>query len=422
MIQTSKNQMGKKHYINMIKKEKELNLNLKIVNNNYDFKGKLLKNNYFDKKNPKIINKNKDKNEIDSYNIKSIRNSGFSKDKSLHIKQNDLELKLENDKNIHNNYINLLDFFNFKISDNNLKSKTFYSFSRNYKINKKLNENQVNDKIKEKQENNLSEIDYSPNSFQNYFPNHYNRAIENYKNNIFLNTNNIKNKKSNNTTYFEELSKKSISIDKGNQNMQYYLSPIKDQINRKKVFSLKKQSNKIYLNKETSFSTNFNSNPNRKRDLFIDNKIIGNLFTNNKKMFRKTQNMHLNNLNLLYSENDTQFNQKYINYRNKKSLKGLGLIHISSSPAIIKKNLNSKINLVKEKLSFVKSIVDFAYPEIIIRRSMKQSNDYIKKFKRNIPPYKVELMKNQVKEKILNRYYSSILKIVKSPKKSNLKL
>ena len=53
---------------------------------------------------------------------------------------------------------------------------------------------------------------------------------------------------------------------------------------------------------------------------------------------------------------------------------------------------------------------------------MKQSNDYIKKFKRNIPPYKVELMKNQVKEKILNRYYSSILKIVKSPKKSNLKL
>lgn len=95
-------------------------------------------------------------------------------------------------------------------------------------------------------------------------------------------------------------------------------------------------------------------------------------------------------------------------------MRGLCLTHINSSPKIIKNNLNSKINLVKDKLSLVKSIIDYTYPEIVIRSSMKQTNNLIKKFSRNIIPYKLELLKYQTKEQQLNNYYSSLLQIFNS--------
>ena len=128
-------------------------------------------------------------------------------------------------------------------------------------------------------------------------------------------------------------------------------------------------------------------------------------------MFRSQRIIILNNLNLIYSENDKQFDRYYLKHANKKSLFGLGLTHISSSPNLVKKNLVSKIGLVKDKLSLIKSIVDFTYPEIIIRRSMKQSNNYIRKFKQNIIPSKLEILRNKKKAQNLNNYYSSLLKI-----------
>ena len=74
-------------------------------------------------------------------------------------------------------------------------------------------------------------------------------------------------------------------------------------------------------------------------------------------MFRQREIKISNILNIIYSENDLQFDRNYIKHVNKKDLRGLGLTHI------------------------IKSIVDFTYPEFIIRNSMKQSNDFIKKFK-----------------------------------------
>ena len=131
-------------------------------------------------------------------------------------------------------------------------------------------------------------------------------------------------------------------------------------------------------------------------------------------MFRQREIKISNILNIIYSENDLQFDRNYIKHVNKKDLRGLGLTHINSSPELIKKNLNSKIHLIKDRLSLIKSIVDFTYPEIIIRRSMKQTNDFIKKFKLNIIPSKFELIKYKMKENNLNNYYSSLLDIYNS--------
>ena len=129
-------------------------------------------------------------------------------------------------------------------------------------------------------------------------------------------------------------------------------------------------------------------------------------------MFPPKEAQLLNNLNLIYSENDLQFDKFYLKHRNKKSLRGLGLTHIQTSPKIIKNNIDSKINFVKSKLSIIKSIVDFTYPELIIRRSMKQSNDYIKKFKKTLSPSKYELLKKKEKNKYSNDYYSNLLQII----------
>ena len=133
-------------------------------------------------------------------------------------------------------------------------------------------------------------------------------------------------------------------------------------------------------------------------------------------MFRSHEIIILNNLNIIYSENDKQFNKFYIKHANKKTLYGLGLTHITSSPDLIKKNIDSKIYLVKDKLSLIKSIVDYTYPEIIIRRSMKQSNNYIKKFKSNIRPCKLQIINNQKKEKFLSNHFSPLLNILNSKK------
>ena len=151
----------------------------------------------------------------------------------------------------------------------------------------------------------------------------------------------------------------------------------------------------------------------------MNNNLIENLFTDKKKMFHPPEKKFLNNLNLLYSENEEQFNAKYLKHINKKLLKGLCLSRINSSPKIIKKNLTSKINLVKDKLSLVKSIIDFTYPEIIIRRSMRQTNNIIHKYSENIIPYKLELMKKQLNEQKINEYYSSLLKIFNSSNNKN---
>ena len=45
---------------------------------------------------------------------------------------------------------------------------------------------------------------------------------------------------------------------------------------------------------------------------------------------------------------------------------------------------------------------------------MKQSNDFIKKFKLNIIPSKFELIKKKMKKNNLNNYYSSLLDIYNS--------
>ena len=444
----------KKLLIELRKKKYDGKFKLKINNNKDIFKNNILENNFhIYKMNSNIIEKNvntknnKDKSRSNTYNFHNTINYFFSKYKKKNnfnelIKSNKIKLKINNTSHQEKN-INLLDFClfqnlnlennnksNINTNKNNLKEKISYSFSFNNlnninKINKQK-KNTIRNKIFNDLTANIktSEINYSPKFFETYIPKSpQNKKTEDFKHKIILSLKKEKKRKHNiiknrifssfgNLNINETNKKNKIIKDKNDINLSPFSKLLKRHKNLKKVIPLSEKRERKYQNKETSISINCPTNTDIKnKNSIIGNNIIENLFTDKKKMFRSQEIIILNNLNLIYSENDKQFENNYLKHSNKKSLFGLCLTHLNSSPILIKKNLDSKIDIVKDKLSLIKSIVDYTYPEIIIRRSMKQSNNYIKKFKRNIRPCNLEILKHKKKEQYLNDYYSSLLKI-----------
>ena len=445
------------------KKKIEYSSDEKLNNNKNTIKSNLIENNY--NKNNQI---NEEKNNDEFYNSASqgfINNNKFENlKKTIKIKNNTNKINCnENNSNTNskNNFcISLKKNFNSinstyycnspnsSLKHTNIKfifnrntiynpRETSFSFSKeqpnieNRTImgiqNKIIIDSIKRSKEKESQlykyniiDNYLtpSEINYSPKFFDSYIfkSSKKNEKIENFKSKIFLSTKKHKIKRKNKIKNFinklksKERDEDSISFDRNFLKIKPFS---KDEKNpKKKIIEVR---DKKTQNKEEDFSLNNIIKPKIKKNNTINNnKLIGNLFTNKKKMFHVPEKKFPNNLNIIYSENEAQFDRKYLKHITRKELRGLCLTHINSSPKIIKNNLNSKINLVKDKLSLVKSIIDYTYPEIIIRSSMKQTNNLIKKFSRNIIPYKLELLKYQTKKQQLNNYYSSLLQIFNS--------
>lgn len=444
------------------KNKNEYTLDEKINTNKNKFNSNLLTSKY-----NKINQTNEEKNNEQFYNTVS---QGFISNKNckktIKIKCNESKIiyninnnnmNSQNNKYISlkknfNNINNINNFFspNYSIKDSNIKSifnrntiynpgKTSYSFSKDHHNIENRNIMGLQNKIiidsikrrKEKEkilshndnfDNYLtpSEINYSPQFFDSYmFKNtKNNQKIENFKSKIFLSTKKQKIKRKNKLKNFinklksKERNEDSLSFDRNFLKIKPFSTDEKNPKKSKNEFK-----DKNTQNREEDFPLHHSINIKIKKSNTINdnnNKLIGNLFTNKKKMFHAPEKKFMNNLNIIYSENEAQFDRKYLKHITRKELRGLCLTHINSSPKIIKHNLNSKINLVKDKLSLVKSIVDYTYPEIIIRSSMKQTNNLIKKFSRNIIPSKQELLKYQTKEQQLNNYYSSLLQIFNS--------
>lgn len=447
------------------KNKNEYSLDEKIKSKKNEINNNLPENNY--NENNQI---NEEKNNGQFYNTASqgfLSNKKFENlKKTIKIKYNKNKINYNindistNSKN--NNYSSLKKNFNSinsinycispnsTIKDTNIKSlfnrntiynprKTSYSFSKGQpNIENRtivgLQNKIIIDSIKKRKgkETHLSyyniidnyltpsEINYSPKFFDSYVfkSSKNNQKIENFKSKIFLSTKKHKIKRKNKIKNFlnklksPKRNEDSISFDRNFLKIKPFSKDENNPKNLKIEFRDKKTQNR-----EEDFSPNNIIKPKIKKNNTINsnnNKLIGNLFTNKKKMFHVPEKKFLNNLNIIYSENEAQFDRKYLKHITRKELRGLCLTHINSSPKIIKNNLNSKINMVKDKLSLVKSIIDYTYPEIVIRSSMKQTNNLIKKFSRNIIPYKLELLKYQTKEQQLNNYYSSLLQIFNS--------
>lgn len=135
------------------------------------------------------------------------------------------------------------------------------------------------------------------------------------------------------------------------------------------------------------------------------------------KRKRKNGLIQLNKLNIIYSENDEQFYRKYDKYRKNKILRGLCLTHINSSPKVVLNELNQKINLIRNKVGVVKSIVDKTFPKVLADISSIKKDYIISQEKEGYnSPYIEKLNKMKKIEENMNLFISSPIEILSKTK------
>ena len=103
------------------------------------------------------------------------------------------------------------------------------------------------------------------------------------------------------------------------------------------------------------------------RDLFLYRKIF---FYFGHKKLPKIMTRFLNNkLNLLYAENEKQFEEKMIRENSLKRITGKGKIL-----KVGKADTEKRAESINHKVGFIKKVFDYAYPDILIYRIRKKSN------------------------------------------------
>ena len=141
-----------------------------------------------------------------------------------------------------------------------------------------------------------------------------------------------------------------------------------------------------------------------------------------RKRRKKRGHSQQNKLNIIYSENEEQFYRKYDKYRKNKILNGLCLTHINCSPKTILKELDEKINIIKNKVGIVKSIVDKTFPKVLANISMTK-----KVFEKNQgkegynSPYIEKLNKIKKEQNNMDKYFSIPVEVLSRNRNNNFK-
>ena len=164
--------------------------------------------------------------------------------------------------------------------------------------------------------------------------------------------------------------------------MLYY---ILDNIIHKKESNI----NKIYQKEYKSEAKNLNSTfLDKSKDIFLFKKIFYFCEPRNKT---KIKNKSFDNkLNLLYAENEKQFEEK-ISKQGK--ILNLG-----------KTDLENKISDIKHKVKFMKKIFDYAFPDILIYRIKNKSK--LNKSEIEEKNMRKILKQNDLKEKLRQKFIS----------------
>ena len=200
-----------------------------------------------------------------------------------------------------------------------------------------------------------------------------------YKNPEFYNSTNIQNQIDFLVTNIKNKPNKTISFDlpsplpkiKKNDVPTSLKSNIKKRKSSldssKNVVNDQKLEN-IFPNISTTTSVNFNSKNLYNNSRGSEPKIKGddyfyrNIFTN-ASLFKKRPHYIDNKLNLIYSQNESQY-RLIINRRNKEMKEKGNYFTIEEDSEKIKNKLNS----VKTKIKFMKNIMDYSYPNLMINK------------------------------------------------------
>lgn len=308
-----------------------------------------------------------------------------------------------------------------KIEVNNLYSVNKYNIKDNYEISNSNYTNRLMESQNEKKNNEqktlTQEKERSKNNKYYTMPNKNKDKI--YKINFSKRAFNYPISHEENVNCFSQLlTNKNLNT---NENK---LSNSIETYNNKNNKSLKLLNNSLntisYSNKKRNIGIQIGSEKQKEKNIF-PRKYLANIFGDTiEKQKRKKAETQDNELNMIYSESMAQFYRQYDKYRKNENLRGLGLTNINFPPNIKFQNLNKKINLIKEKVVKVKSIVDTTFPKVLAYLTWTK-NEYENGLKKKgyKSPYKQKLNKLEKYQKYINLYLSSSIKI-RSRNKDNL--
>ena len=308
-----------------------------------------------------------------------------------------------------------------KIEVNNLYSVNKYNIKDNYEISNSNYTNRLMESQNEKKNNEQKTLTQEKESSKNnkYYtvPNKNKDKI--YKINFSKRAFNYPISHEENVNCFSQLlTNKNLNT---NENK---LSNSIETYNNKNNKILKLLNNSLntisYSNKKRNIGIQIGSEKQKEKNIF-PRKYLANIFGDTiERQKRKKAETQDNELNMIYSESMAQFYRQYDKYRKNENLRGLGLTNINFPPNIKFQNLNKKINLIKEKVVKVKSIVDTTFPKVLAYLTWTK-NEYENGLKKKgyKSPYKQKLNKLEKYQKYINLYLSSSIKI-RSRNKDNL--
>ena len=135
------------------------------------------------------------------------------------------------------------------------------------------------------------------------------------------------------------------------------------------------------------------------RDEFLFKKIF---YEGERKKMSKRSNIIDNKLNIFYAPNHKQYVKNLIKFNEKLKKKGKKILQVGPTPT------EKKLNSIKEKMSFMKKIVDYAYPNMVLARvrETEKVNKKRNKSELSLPPF----MKAEILQKQRNRILGDFLK------------
>ena len=146
------------------------------------------------------------------------------------------------------------------------------------------------------------------------------------------------------------------------------------------------------------------------RDDFLFKRIF---HDDKKKYLFKSNEIIDNKLNIIYAENQAQYYQNLVKFNNMLKQNGKKILH-EVGPTVT----DIKLSKIKNKMSFMKKIVDYAYPNMVLAR-VRESEKVIRKkilSEEQLPPFKKadeltkknninlgNMLRKSIKIKIINK-------------------
>jgi hypothetical protein len=143
------------------------------------------------------------------------------------------------------------------------------------------------------------------------------------------------------------------------------------------------------------------------RDEFLFKKIF---YEKEKKKLTRRTNVIDNKLNIFYAENQSQYNKNLIKLNEKLKKKGKIIWHeVGPSPT------EKKLITIRNKMNFMKKIVDYAYPNMVLARVRETEKVYKKKNLSDLylPPFKKVEIFNKQRNNTLGDYLKKSINIQK---------